>query len=182
MKFIPTDFDGLYIIEPDVFEDSRGYFMEVFNAESFRKAGILFNPVQDNESRSCRGVIRGLHYQINPFTQAKLVRVIEGKIFDIALDLRKSYATYGKWFGIELEARSLKQILIPRGFAHGFSVLSDFAVVQYKCDNLYNPSAERGIMPLDPSLGIDWKINEKDSIISQKDRKHPCLNNAKTNF
>ena len=134
MEIIKTGFNGLLVIEPDVFADKRGYFFESFNAESYRKAGIDFIPVQDNESRSSRGVIRGLHYQLKPHDQAKLIRVIEGKIFDVALDIRKESPTYGKWFGIELDSESKKQLFIPRGFAHGFSVLSEVAVILYKVD------------------------------------------------
>ncbi len=182
MKFISTNFNGLFIVELDLFKDKRGYFTETFNIESFKKAGILFSPVQDNESRSIRGVLRGLHYQLRPFDQAKLIRVIEGKIFDVALDLRKDSPSFGKWFGLELDAASFKHIFIPKGFAHGFSVLSESAVVQYKCDNLYNPATERGIMPLDPDLAIDWKIGRNEIIISEKDKKHPRFRDAENNF
>lgn len=182
MKITETKFKGLLIIEPQVFTDQRGYFMETFNMEVFRKAGIVFNPVQDNESKSVRGVIRGLHYQLRPFEQAKLIRVVEGKILDVALDLRRESKTFGKWYSIELDAESKKQLFIPRGFAHGFSVLSETAVVQYKCDNYYNPSYERGILPIDPALGIDWNIDIKEAIISEKDKNLPYLRNADNNF
>lgn len=182
MKFIKTEFEGLIIIEPDVFNDNRGYFMETFNQEAYEKSGILFDPVQDNESKSVYGVVRGLHYQLRPYEQAKLVRVTKGKIFDVALDLRKRSATFGKWLGIELDAASCRQILIPRGFAHGFSVLSETAIVQYKCDNFYMPSAERGILSLDPSLGIDWKTDCKKIIISDKDKNYPLFADAEYNF
>lgn len=182
MKFSATDFEGLIIIEPVLFADQRGYFMETFNQNFFKRAGIVFNAVQDNESKSVKGVIRGLHYQIRPFEQAKLIRVIEGRIYDVAIDLRHSSKTFGKWFGIELDAASNRQILIPRGFAHGFSVLSNNAVVQYKCDNFYQPSAERGILVTDPALGIDWKVDMTMAIISEKDLKNPYLRDAENNF
>ncbi|HOU95273.1 MAG TPA: dTDP-4-dehydrorhamnose 3,5-epimerase [Bacteroidales bacterium] len=182
MKFKETSFTGLYLIEPDIFRDVRGYFMETFNQETFKKAGIPFTPVQDNESMSVKGVIRGLHYQLRPFEQAKLVRVAHGKIFDVALDLRKNSKTYGKWYGIEIDSESKKQLFIPRGFAHGFSVLSETAVVQYKCDNFYRPSSERGILVTDTVLGIDWKINPAEAIISEKDNKNPHFKDAENNF
>jgi len=182
MKFTETGFDGLFIVEPEIFEDQRGYFMETFNQEVFRKAGIVFNPVQDNESESVKGVIRGLHYQLRPFDQAKLIKVAEGKILDVALDLRTASKTYGKWFGIELDSEARRQLFIPRGFAHGFSVLSNSAVIQYKCDNFYKPQFERGILATDPSLAIDWKINISEAIISEKDLKHPYFRNAENNF
>ncbi|MBP8958794.1 MAG: dTDP-4-dehydrorhamnose 3,5-epimerase [Bacteroidales bacterium] len=182
MKFKETGFTGLYLIEPDIFGDVRGYFMETFNQETFKKAGITFTPVQDNESMSVKGVIRGLHYQLRPFEQAKLVRVVRGKIFDVALDLRKNSKTYGKWYGIEIDSESKKQLFIPRGFAHGFSVLSETAIVQYKCDNFYRPSSERGILLTDPVLGIDWKINLDEAIISEKDNKNLHFRDAENNF
>jgi dTDP-4-dehydrorhamnose 3,5-epimerase len=182
MNITETGFDGLLIFEPEVFSDSRGYFFESFNAESFRKSGISFSPVQDNESKSYKGVIRGLHYQLKPFDQAKLIRVIEGKILDVALDLRKNSATYGKWFGTELDSASKKQFFIPKGFAHGFSVLSETAIIHYKCDNLYNPKLERGISVLDQALAIDWKTDPSEAIISFKDKNNPLFINAEFNF
>jgi dTDP-4-dehydrorhamnose 3,5-epimerase len=182
MKITETGFAGLLIIEPVVHSDSRGYFMESFNSDSFRKAGVSFVPVQDNESRSAKGVIRGLHYQLRPFDQAKLIRVIEGRILDVALDIRKSSKTFGKWFDIELDSENRKQLFIPRGFAHGFSVQSDFAVIQYKCDNLYRPASERGISVSDPALGIDWKTDPSIAIISEKDIKNPYFHLAENNF
>jgi dTDP-4-dehydrorhamnose 3,5-epimerase len=182
MKITQTGFTGLYIIEPHVFTDPRGYFMESFNKENFHKAGIDFEPVQDNESKSVRGVIRGLHYQLRPFDQAKLIRVIVGKIFDVAVDLRGDSATFGKWYGIELDSDNKKQLFIPRGFAHGFSVLSDTAVILYKCDNPYKPASERGIALNDPALGIEWKIDPADAIVSEKDKNHPGFHNAENNF
>jgi dTDP-4-dehydrorhamnose 3,5-epimerase len=182
MKITQTGFDNLLIIEPVVFADSRGYFMESFNSDTFRKAGILFVPVQDNESRSSKGVIRGMHYQLRPFDQTKLIRVIEGKILDVVIDIRKTSKTFGKWFAIELDAENRKQLFIPKGFAHGFSVLSDSAVIQYKCDNYYRPAAERGISISDPALGIDWKTDISTAIISDKDLKHPNFRLAENNF
>lgn len=168
MKITETGFTGLVTIEPTIHSDSRGYFFESFNQEIFRKSGITFTPVQDNESKSSKDVIRGLHYQIKPFDQAKLIRVIEGRIFDVALDIRKNSVTFGKWYGIELDSERKKQLFIPKGFAHGFSVLSNIAVIQYKCDNFYNPQYERGIAINDPSVGIDWKIDPSKAIISKK--------------
>ncbi|HAM08804.1 MAG: dTDP-4-dehydrorhamnose 3,5-epimerase [Bacteroidetes bacterium GWE2_41_25] len=182
MNFKETGLQGLLIIQPDIFTDSRGYFFESFNQNSFQKSGITFIPVQDNESRSSRGVIRGLHYQLNPHAQAKLIRVVEGKIFDVALDLRRESPTFGKWFGVELDSEKKKQLLIPGGFAHGFSVLSDIAVIQYKCDNVYNPAFERGINLNDPVLNIDWKTGDSEPIISAKDLKNPNFREAEKNF
>jgi dTDP-4-dehydrorhamnose 3,5-epimerase len=177
-----TGFDGLLIIEPQIFNDSRGYFFESFNLSKLREAGIEFNPVQDNESKSVKGVIRGLHYQLNPFAQSKLIRVVTGKIYDVALDLRKASTTYGKWFGIELDSEKKNQLFIPRGFAHGFSVLSETAVIQYKCDNNYRPEYERGINLNDISIGIDWKTKISEAIISAKDLKNPAFKEAEMNF
>jgi len=182
MKIIETGFDGLYVIQPKIFADSRGYFFESFKQDNFSEAGIKFNPVQDNESKSVKGVIRGLHYQLKPYDQAKLIRVVTGKIFDVAVDLRKKSETYGKWFGIELDSESKTQFFIPRGFAHGFSVLSDNAIIQYKCDNSYNPQFERGISLNDPELKIDWKTNNSIRVISDKDLNHPVFKEAENNF
>lgn len=182
MKVTETGFDGLLILEPIVFSDSRGYFLESFNQDILKKGGIKFVPVQDNESRSVKGVIRGLHYQLRPFEQAKLIRVIDGKIYDVAVDLRKTSKTFGKWYGTELDSESKKQLLIPKGFAHGFSVLSKTAVIQYKCDNFYKPAYERGIALNDPSLGIDWKTDLSKAVISEKDLKNPNFRDADNNF
>jgi dTDP-4-dehydrorhamnose 3,5-epimerase len=182
MNIIETGFEGLLIIQPKVFTDSRGYFFESYKLETFLKAGIPFNPVQDNESRSMQGVIRGLHYQLEPFAQAKLIRVVMGKIYDVAVDLRKNSSTYGKWYGIDLDSDNKTQFFIPKGFAHGFSVLSETAVIQYKCDNLYNPEFERGISLNDPYLDINWKSGEIEPVISEKDLKHPGFNEAEKNF
>lgn len=182
MEIIRTGFEGLLVIKPTVYADERGYFFESFNLETYGDAGLSFIPVQDNESRSSRGVIRGLHYQLKPHDQAKLIRVIEGKIYDVALDLRKNSPTYGKWFGLELDSDSKTQLFIPRGFAHGFSVLSDIAIILYKTDNIYNHSAERGISLNDPSLNIDWRTGTLKPVISIKDTKNPPLREAENNF
>jgi dTDP-4-dehydrorhamnose 3,5-epimerase len=182
MKIIETGFEGLYIIKPKIFNDSRGYFFESFKQDNFREAGIEFNPLQDNESKSVKGVIRGLHYQLKPFDQAKLIRVVTGKIFDVAVDLRRKSETYSKWYGVELDSENKTQFFIPRGFAHGFSVLSEIAVIQYKCDNTYSPQYERGISLNDPELKIDWKIESPMRIISDKDLKHPRFREAENNF
>ena len=182
MKIIETGFKGLLIIKPNIYYDSRGYFFESFNQSVLKNAGIIFNPVQDNESKSSKGVIRGLHYQLLPFGQTKLIRVVEGKIFDVALDIRKDSVTYGKWFGTELDSETKDQFLIPEGFAHGYSVLSDIAVIQYKCDNVYNPQYERGIALNDPALDINWKLGSVIPVISEKDLKHPFMKDADTNF
>jgi dTDP-4-dehydrorhamnose 3,5-epimerase len=182
MKIIETGFKGLLVIKPNIFTDSRGYFFESFNQVAIQDAGISFIPVQDNESKSIKGVIRGLHYQLNPFPQAKLIRVVAGKIFDVALDIRKDSLTFGKWFGIELDSENKDQLLIPHGFAHGFSVLSEIAVIQYKCDNVYSSQYERGINVNDPSLDIYWKLGSTVPVISEKDIEQPLLKDAEINF
>lgn len=182
MILTETGFEGLTIIEPRVFEDSRGYFMETYNLQKFNNLGISNNWVQDNQSKSTRGVIRGLHYQLNPAAQAKLIRVIEGEIYDIALDLRKDSKTFGKYFGLHISSTNKKQFLVPHGFAHGFSVLSETATVLYKCDCLYNPELERGINPSDPYLTIDWKLEESEMILSEKDIANPSFKNSEYNF
>ena len=182
MNITETGLEGLLIIQPKIFTDTRGYFFESFNQTEFRNAGIEFLPVQDNESKSSKGVIRGLHYQLNPQGQAKLIRVVEGKIFDVAVDLRKESPTFRKWFGIELDSISKKQLMIPRGFAHGFSVLSEIAVIQYKCDNTYNPQLERGINLRDKDLNINWQLGDITPIISDKDLKNPDFRSAEMNF
>lgn len=182
MKIFETGFEGLVVIKPNVYSDSRGYFFENFNQSVFENAGIMFTPVQDNESKSSKGVIRGLHYQLQPNAQSKLIRVIEGKIFDVALDIRRDSRTFGKWFGVELDGDTKDQVLIPKGFAHGFSVLSDIAIIQYKCDNFYTPQSERGISVNDPDLDINWKLGSTIPIISEKDLKNPFLKDAENNF
>jgi len=182
MKIINTKINGLFILEPTVFEDDRGYFFESYNKVTLETlSGNEYNFVQDNESKSSYGVIRGLHYQLSPFSQAKIVRVLEGRVYDIAVDLRKDSPTFGEWEGVELSGENKKQFLIPKGFAHGFSVLSETAVFTYKCDEYYHPEAEAGIIYNDPALDIDWKIPEKDMILSEKDKILPKLENAEIN-
>lgn len=182
MKVHKTGFPGLLIIEPDVFSDARGYFFESYNKPKYRNSDIVYEPVQDNESSSSKGVIRGLHYQEEPFAQAKLIRVIEGRIYDVALDIRRGSPTFGKWFGLIIDSEKKLQFLIPKGFAHGLSVLSDRAIVLYKCDNTYSVDHERGINALDPSLGIDWMIERGTEILSPKDLKQPLFREITTNF
>ncbi|MGV8137605.1 MAG: dTDP-4-dehydrorhamnose 3,5-epimerase [Mangrovibacterium sp.] len=172
MKIVRTSIEGLLVLEPNVFEDARGYFLESFHHQRYLEAGIATDFVQDNESKSTRGVIRGLHYQVNPFSQAKLVRVIEGCVFDVAVDLRLGSVTFGKWFGVELSGSNKKQMFIPRDFAHGFSVLSETAVFSYKCDNYYSPQHERGILYNDPDLNINWQMPEAEAVVSEKDKKN----------
>lgn len=170
MKVIDTEISDLFILEPKVFGDDRGYFFESYNKMTLDSLlGKGYNFVQDNESKSSYGVVRGLHYQLSPFSQAKLVRVLEGKVYDVAVDLRKDSPTFLDWVGVELSAENKRQFLIPKGFAHGFSVLSDTAIFAYKCDEYYHPEAEAGITYNDPSLNIDWKIKDEDVKISTKD-------------
>jgi len=176
--FIP----GLTILEPKVMEDSRGYFFESYNKEKMNASGVYSEFVQDNQSKSQYGVIRGLHYQKNPYAQSKLVRVLEGTIFDVALDIRSGSPTFGKWFGLELSADNKLQLFIPAGFAHGFSVISESAIVLYKCDVFYNPGSEAGINCKDPKLQIDWRIKQGKEIISSKDSNQPLFENADYNF
>ena len=182
MEFITTPFQGLFIIQPKVFEDSRGYFFESYSQRFFTEAGTPSDWVQDNQSSSAYGVIRGLHYQLNPFAQSKLVRVLAGTILDVVVDVRKGSPTFQQVYSVELSAENKKQILVPRGFAHGFSVLSERAVVLYKCDNYYNKSSEAGIIYNDPTLNIDWKIPAGKEIVSDKDLQLPYLQDSITNF
>jgi dTDP-4-dehydrorhamnose 3,5-epimerase len=182
MKIVETPIKDLLIIEPRVFEDTRGYFYESYSQANFSEAGIDIHFVQDNQSKSVYGVIRGLHYQLAPKAQTKLVRVLEGKIFDVALDVRKGSPTYGLWFGMEISAENRKQLLIPRGFAHGLSVLSETAVVFYKCDAFYAPEYDAGIIYNDPELKIDWRIPEDKALLSDKDNRLPLFKDAKNNF
>jgi len=182
MPIHKTDFPGLMIIEPIVLEDARGYFFESYNQKIFETAGLNYNWVQDNQSRSTYGVVRGLHYQLNPHAQAKLVRVVTGTILDVAVDLRKGSPTYGKCYCVELSDQNRLQLLIPRGFAHGFSVLSESAEVLYKCDQLYNRASEASIIYNDPVLQIDWKIPAKDILLSHKDIDHPAFAESRQNF
>ena len=182
MELISTGFSDLVLIKPKVFEDPRGYFYESYNKQNFRKTGIDFNFVQDNQSLSSYGIIRGLHYQMVPYAQTKLVRVIDGNIYDVAVDLRKGSSTYGKWYGVELSGENKLQLLIPQGFAHGFSVLSKEAVVLYKTDDFYNKEAERGIAYNDPFLKIDWKIQASDILVSERDQNFQLFEQAESNF
>lgn len=174
MNVIKTDIEGLVIIEPKVFRDPRGYFFESFSQKEFDEKVRPITFVQDNESMSSYGVLRGLHFQCPPFSQSKLVRCVKGAVLDVAVDIRKGSPTYGKHVAVELTEDNHRQFFIPRGFAHGFSVLSETAVFQYKCDNFYAPQAEGGISILDTSFGIDWRIPAKRIILSEKDTKH-CL-------
>ncbi len=179
---ISTPIEGLYILEPKVFRDERGYFAELFNQQKFEELGFQYKFIQDNQSCSSYGVIRGLHYQLAPHAQTKLVRAVQGRIFDVAVDLRKGSPTFGQWFGIELSEDNFKQLLIPHGFAHGFSVLSEKAIVYYKCDNFYAPKSERGILFNDPTLSINWQIEINNTIVSPKDKMWPTLDKAEINF
>lgn len=175
MNIIKTPIEGLLIIEPRVFTDQRGYFIETYNEKRYRDAGITAQFVQDNQSCSTYGVVRGLHFQRPPYAQAKLVCCTRGRVLDVAVDLRKDSPTYGQWFSVELNEENHRQFFIPKGFAHGFSVLSETAIFTYKCDDFYHPEADGGILLSDPALGIDWQIPEEMRIISDKDTKHPLL-------
>ena len=178
MTIEKTLIQDLVIINPTVFEDSRGYFFEAYNQAKFQENGIEYQFIQDNQSYSTRGVIRGLHLQINPFAQAKLVRVLEGEILDVAVDLRKNSPTYGQY----LSAENKKQLMVPHGFAHGFSVLSETASVLYKVDQLYHKESERGIRYDDPTLAIDWQLDSKEVIVSEKDLILPSFNEIDWSF
>lgn len=182
MNVINTDIEGVVIIEPKVFNDARGYFFESFNDLEFINKVRFVDFVQDNESKSSYGVMRGLHFQKPPFSQAKLVRCVRGKVLDVAVDLREGSPTYGKHVAVELSEDNHRQLFIPKGFAHGFAVLSDEAIFQYKCDDFYHPEADGGINILDESLGIDWKIPTDKAILSEKDTKHPMFKDFKTPF
>ncbi len=183
MKVTTTPIDGLLILEPVVHGDERGYFFESYNKTTFESVtGLKIDFVQDNQARSVKNVLRGLHYQNNPVPQTKLLRVLEGRIWDVAVDIRKESKTYGQWYGVELSAENKLQFLIPHGFAHGYAVLSDTAEVFYKCDNLYNKPCEGGVFYGDPAIGIDWKIDLSMGIFSEKDLKQPLLANANNNF
>jgi len=182
MEIIKTPISGLVIVKPRVFTDSRGFFYETYNEKSYLEAGIDLHFCQDNQSKSSYGVIRGLHYQLNPQSQSKLVSVILGSVWDVAVDLRAASPTFGQWYGVELTEENHLQFLIPQGFAHGFSVLTETAVFSYKCDNFYSPTLERGIMYNDPALAIDWKIPADKAVISDKDLKHRLFVDADKNF
>jgi dTDP-4-dehydrorhamnose 3,5-epimerase len=181
MKIIETRFDGLIVIEPKVIGDDRGYFMESYRYDQLKKHGIDIQFVQDNQSKSKKGVLRGLHYQNAPYPQTKLVRVLSGEILDVVVDLRKGKNTFGKPYTIELSAENKKQLLVPRGFAHGFLVLSDEAEILYKCDEFYHPECEGGIRYDDPELKINWG-NRRDFILSQRDQNHSFLRESKFEF
>jgi dTDP-4-dehydrorhamnose 3,5-epimerase len=182
MKIEETPFEDLYIIEPKIFNDERGYFMESYNYEVFRRFGIDINFLQDNQSYSKKGVLRGLHFQNAPHAQTKLVRVIRGAILDVVVDLRSDHQTYGQHFSILLSSQNHRQLLVPKGFAHGFSVLSEEAEVLYKCDELYCPQAENGILYNDPYLGIDWGLPEQELIISPKDKLNLTFEELSSKF
>lgn len=178
--FNKTEIKGVYIIEPKVFGDNRGYFMETYNEQEFKNNGLDYNFAQDNQSKSKKGVLRGLHFQ-KTHPQAKLVRVLEGEVFDVAVDLRKGSKTYGKWVGVILSEENKKQFMIPRGFAHGFVVLSETAVFAYKCDDFYHPEDEGGIMWNDPDINIEWPY-KGELLLSEKDKVHPLLKDCRVEF
>lgn len=187
MEIIKTKLDGVLIIEPKIFKDARGYFFESFSQREFdeKVASFLGHKVtfvQDNESMSSYGVMRGLHYQKMPYTQSKLVRVVKGSVLDVAVDIRKGSPTFGQHVAVELTGENHRQFFVPRGFAHGFSVLSETAIFQYKCDNFYHPEADAGINIKDESLGIDWRIPVEDALLSEKDLKHACLKDCVLDF
>lgn len=183
MKVLTTAIDGVFIIEPRVFGDSRGYFFESYNACDFKaQTGLDINFVQDNESSSHFGVVRGLHFQLPPFTQSKLLRCVRGRVLDVAVDIRKNSPTYGKYVTCELSEENHRQFFVPKGFAHGFCVLSENAVFQYKCDEFYHPEAEGAIAWNDPDLKISWPINPDEIELSEKDKHHPFLKDFITPF
>lgn len=182
MKIISTKIEGVVIIEPRLFQDDRGYFFESYSEKDFNREIREIHFVQDNESKSSYGVMRGLHFQRPPFTQSKLVRCVKGAVLDVAVDIRKGSPTYGQHVAVELTEDNHRQFFIPRGFAHGFAVLSPEAVFQYKCDNFYHPEADGGISILDSSLGIDWRIPTDHAILSEKDTRHPLLKDFDSPF
>lgn len=179
---VDTEIEGVKIIEPRLFGDARGYFFESFSQKEFEEKVCKTHFVQDNESSSVAGVVRGLHYQKPPYTQSKLVRVVKGAVLDVAVDIRKGSPTFGKHVSVLLTEDNHRQFFVPRGFAHGFAVLSDEAVFQYKCDNYYAPQSEGAIAWDDPDLGIDWKVPAEGRILSEKDANHPCLKDAELVF
>jgi len=182
MEIIATELPGLFIIKPKIFSDQRGYFYESFNEKKLAGGGLTYRFVQDNQSKSVYGVIRGLHYQIEPYAQTKLVRVLSGRIRDIAVDIRKGSPTFGKSFSLDLSCENKLQLLVSKGFAHGFSVLSETAVVLYKTDNFYTPSAERGIIYNDAFLSVDWGLNPSEAIVAERDKSFPDFEKADMNF
>lgn len=182
MPFHPTDIPGLLVFEPRVLEDHRGYFFESYNQQTCEAEGVHYRFIQDNQARSRYGVIRGLHYQLHPSAQVKFVRVLQGTILDVAVDIRQGSPTYGRHVAIELSAENRKQLLIPAGFAHGYSVLSESAEVFYKCDAFYDKATEAGIYYADAALQIDWRIPEPDRIVSEKDLQQPRWSECRNNF
>lgn len=182
MEVINTKLDGVVIIEPKIFGDERGYFFESYSKREFDSKVRPVDFVQDNESMSVKGVMRGLHFQRPPYTQSKLVRCVKGRVLDVAVDIRKGSPTFGQHVAVELSEENHCQFFVPRGFAHGFAVLSDVAVFQYKCDNYYHPEADGGISIEDASLGIDWQIDPENAILSEKDTKHPLLKDFDSPF
>ena len=182
MEVIKTNIDGVVIIEPRIFKDSRGYFFESYSKREFDEKVRPVDFVQDNESMSAKGVMRGLHFQRPPYTQSKLVRCVRGRVLDVAVDIRKGSPTYGRHVAVELSEDNHRQFFVPRGFAHGFAVLSDIAVFQYKCDNYYHPESDGGISIADESLGIDWLVDPSEAILSEKDTRHPLLCNFDSPF
>ncbi len=182
MPFIKTDFQDLFIFEPKVFEDSRGYFFESYNEKTCNEEGIEIKFIQDNQAKSSYGVIRGLHYQLAPYAQTKFIRALSGNILDVVVDMRQGSPTFGKSFSLELSAENKLQLLVPKGFAHGYSVLSETAEVFYKCDAFYNKESEAGLMYNDETLNIDWKIKAGKEIISEKDLVQPTFQHCKNNF
>ena len=182
MPFLKTPFSGLLIFEPKVFEDNRGYFFESYNQNVFTEEGLEINFIQDNQASSSYGIIRGLHFQMDPFAQTKLIRVLRGSILDVAVDIRKNSPTYGEAYTIELSAENHKQLLVPKGFAHGYSVISEAAEVFYKCDAFYHKESEGGIAWNDPALNINWQIPSVSVTVSDKDSNYPFLENCNHNF
>lgn len=182
MEVISTDLEGVVILKPRIFEDARGYFFESYSKKEFDRLVRPIDFVQDNQSRSTRGVMRGLHFQRPPHTQSKLVRCISGRVIDVAVDIRKGSPSYGRYVAAEISAENHLQFFVPRGFAHGFAVLSDEAVIQYKCDNYYAPESDGGISIEDTSLGIDWHMDIADAILSDKDRRHPLFKDFESPF
>lgn len=182
MEVIKTDIEGVVILQPRIFGDERGYFFESYSQREFEEQVCRTVFVQDNESKSCYGVVRGLHFQKPPYAQSKLVRVVKGRVLDVAVDIRKGSPTFGKHVSVELSEENKRQFFIPRGFAHGFAVLSEEAVFQYKCDNFYAPASEGSLAWDDPELGIDWKVPAERVILSEKDRHHPRLKEAEIVF
>lgn len=182
MNFIKTAIEGVFIIEPRIFADERGYFFESYSRAAFEAAGLHYDFVQDNQSKSVYGTVRGLHFQKGEHSQAKLVRVLEGTVLDVAVDLRRASPTYGQYVSVELSAENNRQLMIPRGFAHGFSVLSETAVFAYKCDNPYCRESEGGIRFDDPALAIDWRIDPAKALTSDKDKRHPYFSEFESCF